>query len=193
MGEIRAKEPVLLIVPAFAPQEPILDWGKEQLRQRYGSIVLESELFRFDLFTNYYASSMGEVLYKRIFAFAEPISPCTLAEIKVETNKIEEHAHKEFTQPNTVERPLNLDPGYVDLGKLILASTKDHAHRIYLREGIFAELTLIYTKKRWQSLPWTYPDYQSTEYQAFFDRCREYLKSRREFDAIKTELVKSLF
>jgi hypothetical protein len=79
----------------------------------------------------------------------------------------------------SAERPLNIDPGYIDLGKLILASTKDHAHRIYLSEGIFAETTLMYTQKQWKPLPWTYPDYQSTGYQKFLIKCREYLKTKR--------------
>lgn len=72
-------------------------------------------------------------------------------------------------------RPLNLDPGYLTPAKLVLASTKDHAHRIYLRDGIFAEVTLVYRKGKWQPLEWTYPDYRRDDYQQFFTRCRERL------------------
>ncbi len=174
MGEIHAKQSVLLILPAFAAEERALLWGREKAIELFGPIVLESETFRFDRFTNYYAPSMGAELLKRIWAFENPIDPERLASVKVATNRLEEEYARETTFA-TIARPLNLDPGYVDLGKLVLASTKDHSHRIYLQQGIFAELTLIYTKKQWQPLPWTYPDYQSQEYHRFFDRCREYL------------------
>ena len=72
-------------------------------------------------------------------------------------------------------RHLNLDRGYLTPAKLVLASTKDHAHRIYLRDGIFAEVTLVYRQRKWQPLEWTYPDYRRDDYQAFFTQCREWL------------------
>ncbi len=174
MGEIHTKQPVLLLIPAFAAEERALLWGREKVVELFGPIVLESDTFRFDRFTDYYAPSMGTELIKRIWAFENPIDPERLAAVKVATNRLESEYALETASP-AIARPLNLDPGYLDLGKLILASTKDHSHRIYLQQGIFAELTLIYTKKHWQSLPWTYPDYQSKEYHEFFDQCRDYL------------------
>ena len=177
MGEIHVKQPVLLILPAFAAEESTLLWAKNRVSELFGPIALESDTFSFDRFTDYYAASMGAKLLKRIWAFENLIDPGQLAAIKVATNRLEE----EYAQSDkTTARPLNLDPGYIDLGKLVLASTKDHAHRIYLQQGIFAELTLIYTKKHWQPLPWTYPDYQSKEYHEFFDRCRKYLGENRK-------------
>jgi hypothetical protein len=74
-------------------------------------------------------------------------------------------------------RPLNLDPGYLTLAKLVLASTKDHAHRIYLADGIFAEVTLAFRRGAWQPHDWTYPDYCRADFHAFFMQCREQLKS----------------
>jgi hypothetical protein len=73
-------------------------------------------------------------------------------------------------------RLLNLDPGYLTEAKLVLASTKDHAHRIYLSQGIYAEVTLSYRRGHWRHHDWTYPDYQRSDYQAFFDRCRDYFR-----------------
>jgi hypothetical protein len=70
---------------------------------------------------------------------------------------------------------VNIDPGYITPAKLVLASTKDHAHRIYLRDGIFAEVTLVYRQRKWQPLEWTYPDYRRDDYQQFFTECREWL------------------
>jgi hypothetical protein len=73
---------------------------------------------------------------------------------------------------------LNLDPGYLTAAKLVLASTKDHAHRIYLRGGVYAEVTLNFRAGQWQMLPWTYPDYRRDDYQSFFTTCRELLMRR---------------
>ena len=75
-------------------------------------------------------------------------------------------------------RPLNLDPGYITEAKLVLASTKDRDHRLYLDRGIFAECTLHYRQGIWQLRPWTYPDYQRADYHAFFLACRDYLRAR---------------
>lgn len=189
MGEIRNVEPVLLIVAAFARDEKALAWGRERLEEHYGPVERESETFRVDDFTEYYAASMGRNLHKRFWAFRNLVDPSELASIKRVTNDLEaeytrltaktDESKGERPDMDSVERSLNLDPGYIDLGKLILASTKDHAHRIYLRDGIFAETTLQYTRKHWQALPWTYPDYQSPDCQRFFDECRKILKTRR--------------
>jgi len=77
-----------------------------------------------------------------------------------------------------VTRPLNLDPGYLTEAKLVLASTKDHAHRIYLGRGIYAEVTLHYQNGRWQSHDWTYPDFQRPDYHLFFSQCRDFFRRR---------------
>ena len=192
MGEIHTKQPVLLILPAFAAEEATLHWARNKATELFGPIVLESETFRFDRFTNYYERSMGARLFKKIWAFENPIDPERLAAVKIATNHLEEELAEIHASPG-VARPLNLDPGYVDLGKLVLASTKDHAHRIYLQQGIFAELTLIYTKKHWQLLPWTYPDYQSKEYHEFFDQCRTVLKGKNEQTSPPAKLVPKNF
>ena len=177
MGSINQASPVLLFLAAFASNDTALDWAKQRAELEFGPIELESEPLRFDRFTDYYAKSMGGVLFKRLWGFRRRIDPATLANVKRLTNDWEEEYAA--TAVESAPRPLNLDPGYVDLGKLILASTKNHAHRIYLRDGIFAETTLIYTKKQWTPLPWTYPDYQSPEYHEFLNRCRESLKRER--------------
>ena len=75
-------------------------------------------------------------------------------------------------------RPLNLDPGYLTLGKLVLASTKDFAHRIYLSRGIYAEVTLYYRHGRWEHHQFTFADYRREDYQHFFSQCRDVLHRR---------------
>ena len=178
MGAIRLPKPVLLFMAVFSAVPSAFDWVRTRAERQWGPLALESEAFPFETFTDYYAKSMGERLPKRLWAFESLISPEGLPKIKCATNDWEAE-FKSFVD-GTVERPLNIDPGYIDLGKLILASTKDHAHRIYLSEGIFAETTLMYTQKQWQPLPWTYPDYQSVGSQKFLIQCREYLKTKRD-------------
>ncbi len=134
--------------------------------------VLESERFAFRE-TEYYRRTMGEDLQKVFWAFVPGFDPAELADVKLMTNTWE----VEFTHQSEAaeERPLNIDPGYLNLGKLILASTKDFTHRIYLARGIFAEVTLYYQRGRWEHHRWTFPDYRRDDYQAFFSECRQYL------------------
>ncbi|MBI4006928.1 MAG: DUF4416 family protein, partial [Planctomycetes bacterium] len=77
-----------------------------------------------------------------------------------------------------VSRPINLDPGYISEAKLVLASTKDFSHRIYLGKGIYAEVTLQYRNEQYESLPWTFPDYRTQQYQQFFLRVRSLYKEK---------------
>ena len=178
MGSIHSPKPVLLIMAVFSAEPSAFDWVRKRAETQWGALALESAPFPFETFTDYYVKSMGETLPKRLWAFDNLISPDVLPKIKCVTNDWEAD-FKSFAD-GSVERPLNIDPGYIDLGKLILASTKDHAHRIYLSDGIFAETTLMYTQKQWKSLPWTYPDYQSADYQTFLTQCRNFLKSKRD-------------
>jgi len=139
---------------------------------QFGPIVLASTPFDFTE-TDYYTSTMGADLKKQFLAFERLIDPATLAEIKCETN----HWEAEYAALGLHEepRPLNLDPGYITPAKLVLASTKDHAHRLYLSGGIYAEITLMYRERRWQPLEWTYPDYRREDFQEFFTQCRRWL------------------
>jgi len=172
MGKPTLHQPVLLILAAFSRHEAALAWVRRRADQAWGPIALESERFEFTE-TDYYRSTMGEGLIKVFFAFANPIDPARLPELKLQTNSWEEEYAAEG---NHIEpRPLNLDPGYLTLGKLVLASTKDFAHRIYLRDGIYAEITLSYRRHRWQAHPYTFPDYRREDYHRFFSKCREYL------------------
>lgn len=174
---------VLLLIAAFSPDKDILEQSKQRAINNYGPILLESEFFRFDEFTPYYAAEMGEILYKQLWTFERLIDPGTLPDIKIVTNSWEAEVAHDLNwdiREEGPKRPINLDPGYIDLGKLILASTKDHAHRIYLRNGIFAETTLMYRSKQWQALPWSYPDYQSEGYQCFLTEARSKLHELRK-------------
>jgi len=174
MGEIHDPAPVFLIIAATSRHSAALTWARERSAEAYGPISLVSEAFDFAE-TDYYTASMGADLKKQFLAFERPVDPAMLAGIKHTTNKWE--AEYAALGHHAEPRPLNLDPGYITSAKLVLASTKDHAHRIYLRDGIYAEVTLAYRQRHWQPLEWTYPDYRRADYQAFFTQCRNWLSN----------------
>jgi hypothetical protein len=172
MGSISTPTPVLLLLAVISRYDEALQWARERAAGAFGAIALASDAFAFTE-TDYYAATMGSDLKKQFLAIARLIDPATLAEIKTETNKWE--ADYAALGNHVEPRPMNLDPGYITPAKLVLASTKDHAHRLYLRAGVYAEVTLAYRKRDWQPLEWTYPDYRRDDYQAFFTRCRDWL------------------
>jgi hypothetical protein len=175
VGELRSHPPILLILAAFSRHEQALDWARERAESVWGPVAAASERFAFEE-TTYYESSMGAGLRKQFLAFQPHLAPEQLPQIKLDTNRWEQEFSHTSRCPEL--RPLNLDPGYLTLAKLVLASTKDHAHRIYLSQGIFAEVTLNYRDGQWQPLPWTFPDYRRADYHAFFQECRALLKRR---------------
>jgi hypothetical protein len=187
MGQAAPHSPALLLLAAFSRHEPAVAWAKDRAEKEWGSVALESPRFDFNE-TDYYESTMGPGLKKVFWAFEQPFDPAALAQTKLLTNIWEEEFARiardgkimaEGGSPIVEPRPLNLDPGYLTVAKLVLASTKDHAHRIYLRDGIFAEITLFYRHGRWEHHEWTFPDYRRGDYQEFFTACRNYLKQRQ--------------
>jgi hypothetical protein len=175
MGEINEPAEVLLVLAAFSRHAAALDWARQRAVGAWGPAALASQRFSF-LETDYYEPSMGRGIEKCFWAFERLVDPADLAAIKRTTNDWEAEYAKEAG--HVEPRPLNLDPGYLTPAKLVLASTKDHAHRVYLSGGIFAEVTLFYKDRRWQERDWTFPDYRRGDYQQFFDQCREYLRLR---------------
>jgi hypothetical protein len=166
------------LLAAFSRYGEALDWTQSQAEAAWGSLDAASPRFEFAE-TDYYAGEMGAGLQKQFFVFA-PTSdwPQRLAAVKRQTNAWEQ-AYANLGR-HLEPRPLNLDPGYLTLAKLVLASTKDHAHRIYLADGIYAEVTLHLKHGRWQAWDWTFPDYRRSDYHDFFSACRERLRPRRE-------------
>jgi hypothetical protein len=177
MGQITPHSPVMLIAAAFSRYPEALDWARQTIAARWGTIALESPRLAFNE-TDYYEPTMGGELLKTFFACRELIDPARLPQWKLEANAWEAEYAQLGRHPEA--RPLNLDPGYLTLAKLVLASTKDHAHRIYLHSGIYAEVTLYYQDHRWQHRPWTFPDYRRADYQQFFTECRQRIKSYQD-------------
>jgi hypothetical protein len=170
MGEPTPHPPVLLLLAAFSRHDDALDWARQRAVETWGAIERESARFEF-VETSYYDATMGAGIKKVFFVFQRPFDPEQLVEVKLLTNRWEEE-YAAFAGKSEV-RPLNLDPGYLTLGKLVLASTKDFAHRIYLSRGIYAEVTLQYRHRRWEHHQYTFPDYRREDYQRFFSECRE--------------------
>ena len=138
----------------------------KRLIKCFGSIEVRNGVIQFD-YTNYYNEEMGNNLLRDWVAFDNLIKEEDIGKIKVLTCNIE----KEFLQNG--RRTVNIDPGYVNLSRVILASTKDFSHRIYIGGGIFAEITLIYKHNQFITLPWTYPDYRDNV--EYFERIRNIL------------------
>jgi hypothetical protein len=177
MAEIREVEPVKLFVGLLSGYAEALAAAEVDMQARWGAIDLRSDDLPFD-FTDYYYHDMGRPLVRRFISFAELFYPAELSAVKEVTNALERDMARIGRWP--VARPVNLDPGYVAPSKLVLASCKDYTHRIYLGGGVYAEVTLAYTAGRWQPFDWTYPDYRTAPYQAFFSRVRSALLAARK-------------
>ena len=164
-------DPVKLFLGILYSDEDLLQRAKKILQEKYGSIDYESQSFPFTI-TNYYVPEMGSPIF-RIFLSHEPlIQPNEIARIKLETNEIEDQLVLDG------KRKVNLDPGYMDTCKAVLASVKYNGPKIYLDRGIYADLTLQYEKGRFHSFPWSFPDFKTGQYERSFLRIRELYKTQ---------------
>jgi hypothetical protein len=166
---MRQPEAAKLICGMIAADTGLFAQAETSLVERFGAVDLRSDIFPFNL-TPYYNEEMGAPLYRRFVAFEGRIDPAMLPDVKRWTNELEERFAA--LRDAQLRRRINLDPGYVTAAKLVLATTKDHAHRLYLRDGIYAEVTLTFRRQSFQPLDWTYPDYRTAEYIAFFNTVR---------------------
>ena len=142
---------------------------EEALRAGFGAIDYKSRVLPFT-YTHYYDEEMGPGISRYFLSFERLVNPEDLARIKLTTNSLEER----FLADG--KRSVNLDPGLLALSRFVLATTKDNAQRIALRDGIYAELTLLFTKKAFMTFPWTYPDYCSEDYHQILAKIREIYK-----------------
>lgn len=173
MGQTRQPRRVLLLCGVFSQFPSALSWARERLEQDWGPIAMASQPFDF-LETRFYEPTMGSALKKQWLAFQRLVDPANLADLKILSNRIE----KEYRRSglHNVTRPLNLDPGYLTEAKLVLATTKNREHRIYLRDGILAEITLYFQDHQWKSSRWTYPDYRRSDLHQFLTEARNRLR-----------------
>ncbi len=174
MAQAQPTQLVKLICGMISADESLFDEAREYLEARLGPCDIVSPTYAFD-FTHYYDDEMGNGLLRRFVGFANLVDPSVLASAKVFTNEVEAIFS---ARPGPVCRPINLDVGYVEMAKLVLASMKNFSHRVYLGQGVYAEVTLTWHKKGWRAHEWTFPDYASGRYRDFLDEARLSLVSK---------------
>jgi hypothetical protein len=175
MAAPRLPPPVLLVVAAFSRHPEALAWARQRLEDACGPVALAGSAYAFDQ-TAYYEPTMGPGLRKQLLAFRDLVAADALADLKRQTNALEGELAAAGAYPEP--RPLNLDPGVLTLGKFHLATTKDQAHRVYLHDGIFAEVTLSFRDGAYEPWPWTYADYRLPAVLAFLQEARGFYRRR---------------
>lgn len=166
MGSLKKVSVVKLVTGMIANERNLFQEAEGLLQKKLGPIDFESEILKFN-FTAYYRKEMGDNLLRKFISFEKLINPLKIIEIKLFTNRIEQ----KFSTNS--KRSLNIDPGYLNEGKLVLVSTKDNLQRMYLGKGIYGEITLYYKDGDFQDFIWTYPDYRIPEYKNVFKKIRE--------------------
>ena len=164
MAEPKGPQPVKLLVGILCGAQEDVDWAKGRLEEEFGPIDYASPVFAFQL-TDYYEEEMGPNLKRAFFSFLHLIDPGELASIKLTTNRLEQ----ERTEGG--RRRVNLDPGYMDFYKIVLASGKPSGQKIYLGQGIYADLALYYDRG-WKPYDWGFPDFRRGVYNQIFTHVR---------------------
>jgi len=177
MGNINTAPPAALIAGIFYADRDVLARVMTELEASYGPVKYESPEFPIDM-TTYYESEMGPELYKRFVCFERPFDLDEFAPVKVFTNELESK-YALYTEEG-MKRRINIDPGYLIMSKLVLASTKNFSHRIYIGNGIFCEITLSFYRGFFKPHATTFPDYQTPLALEFFTKVRGYVKRNRD-------------
>ena len=177
MGKIFLPKPAKLIISMITSDKCLFNLYKEVLIKKFGEVDIESDTQPFN-FTDYYEEEFGENLMQKLFSFSTMTRQDELAEIKIITNGLENNNIGKNIKKNIThhKRKINLDPGYITLNKYILASTKNGPSRIYLNQGIYAEITLRFINKSFVPCEYTYPNYKTNEYINFLNSVRQKYK-----------------
>lgn len=166
MADLKNPPPAYLFVALLYPRvdpAPCI----QELVKIFGPVAETSPAYEMATFSRYYEREMGPNLQKQFVGFAQPAPMDKLADCKLATHELEQRL-----QGEPGRRVFNIDPGLATSYSVILSTLKNHAHRIYLRDGVFCEVTLIFRNDAYHSLPWTYPDYQSAVALDFFAKIR---------------------
>jgi hypothetical protein len=162
----------------YSPQVSLWDLERALL-STFDFIDQKSPVLEFNAFTDYYNQEMGPRLYRTWWSLHKLLPPDRLAEFKLFANELEQR----YVIPGGGGRSVNIDPGYLNESRLVLASCKDFSHRVYVGQGVFAEVTLIYKGDGFKPLEWTYGDYQSPEALSFFHGMKQdYRKQLKEIE-----------
>ncbi len=174
MGMIRSVQDVKLFAGILTGFPHLFEDAALALEREFGPVDSRGGPFLFDS-TRYYEDEMGPSLSRYFLSFRTLVSPDRIAAVKLWTNRLEERLASGQSQ---VGRPVNIDPGYLEESKIVLASTKNFYHRLYLAHGIFGEVTMHFEKGEWCSLPWTFPDFRTGRYSAYFMDLRQRFRNQ---------------
>jgi len=169
VGKIKTPEPSLLFISTLYSKEDSFNHSRKLLEENFGETLFISPSLLWD-YSSYYKDEIGWPLSRQFIFFKNLIDPGLLADIKLKTNEIED------SLSSGGKRSINLDPGCLTLSNVVLASTKNYSHRIYLGKGIYAEVTLIYKDHTYKPYLFTYSDYQDKTHIDIFMKAREILK-----------------
>ena len=158
--------PVKIFVGMVSGDSALFEEVSAKLEETLGSSDLRSPVWKWD-HTNYYLKEMGEGLKKYFIFFKRLVNPGIMPDLKLKTIEMENM----YLNANG-GRKINLDPGYLDSARVLLVSSKDFSHRVYIGKGIYGEVTLVYSGNDYQILPYTYPDFKFKEYQDLFKKAR---------------------
>jgi hypothetical protein len=165
-------EEAVLFVGSLFSKKQIFDTVLPEMKKEFGPVLFESPVFPWN-YTSYYEKEIGVPIFRNFIFFDPLIDPCDLVDIKHATRRIEAL----FSVSG--KRNINLDPGYLTLAKVVLASTKNYSHRIYLGKGIFGEMALSFKQGRFVPHPYTYYDYRDDLYLKVFIKARSLLKEKK--------------
>lgn len=170
MGKPKPPEKAVLFVSSLYSKEGAYEASLKNLKDAFGTVLFESQPMPWQ-FSTHYNDELGTPLYKRLIFFNAVIDPSFIIEAKILTNEFENNFSHES------KREINLDPGYMTLAKVVLASTKNYSHRVYLGKGIYGELALFFKDNAFKSVFYTYNDYRSEPVLRIFMNVRSLLKN----------------
>lgn len=171
MGSPKLAKPVLLFTGILFSENSQFQNARDSLVKTYGSAFMETAPRAWNR-SEYYRDELGWPILRIFLFFKKLVNPADLPDIKLTTNSIEK------SLSINDKRTVNIDPGYLTLHNIVLATTKNYSHRIYLSHGIYGEITLLYkqSEKTYSPFIFTYPDYQDEETIAMFLKARKFLK-----------------
>lgn len=172
MFETHPPDPVKLFVAILWSDVEARQQAVETMTTVWGAIDFTGPDHPFDA-THYYDAEMGDALRRRIVSFEQLVSPEILPEAKLRCNQIE------LDLSNQRRRRVNLDVGYLDHSKLVLASGKAAGQKIYLSQGVYADLVGRYRAGKYRPFEWTFPDFRDGRYDQELAAIRQLLMQQR--------------
>jgi hypothetical protein len=168
VGQVVPVHPVTPVLGVLFHDAAVVDDALIWAEKLLGDMGLQSADFPFDL-TDHYEEEMGAGLVRRFYSFDRLADPEMLADWKLQTNQLEQQLAARYGE----NRPINLDPGYINGAMLVLASVKSLGHRVYVGRNIYAESTMTYRRGEWVKREYTFPDFKTGRYDEFFSKVRE--------------------